>query len=131
VVRHRILRRNLIVPCSSGLTLSFSFSIPSETGACSNDHKAFATGFKQMDDHKFFTKEYLNKHPFAVRSCALCYTGFDSKNFRRIWACSLAEKSNLPCMHALCDSCFGTESLNAPVEKRRTSAPASKDFGSG
>ena len=129
VVRHRILRRNLNVPISSsGLTLSISFSIPSENAVCSNDHKAFATGFKQMEDHKFFTKEYLDKHPYAVRSCALCHEDFGSKTFRRIWACLQAEKSNLPCMH-VCDGCFDTERGSAPTIKRNRTAPASKDIG--
>jgi hypothetical protein len=51
MVCYRIRRRNLS-DSSSSLTLSISFSIPSEDAVCRNDHTAYVTGFKQMNDRK-------------------------------------------------------------------------------
>ena len=63
---------------------------------------------KQLCLTSDFSKEFVQKHLHAVRSCVSCRVSFCDKDrkSKQVQACLNAAKTNDPCMHACCMKCF-------------------------
>ena len=90
------------------------------------DHEDTAS-FRMQDNSAYFAKAFLDKNPSAVRACALCAaqfgTAYKVSSKTPIYACSNADKTQHPCMFAVCYHCYSHRNVfgNNSQEQGRTS----------
>lgn len=71
---------------------------------CADSH-GDKSSFREQDSGTYFTKTFLDKHPTAVRNCAICAVQFGEiykvSSKLPVYACGQAHKTHDPCMYAI------------------------------
>jgi hypothetical protein len=101
---------------------------------CADSHGE-KSSFREQDSGTYFTKTFLDKHPTAVRNCAICAIQFGEiykvSSKLPVYACGQAHKTHDPCTYAICSPCYSVAFANLSTADRSAGRISSRRSNAG